>query len=124
MPQSSCLNWREAKAKAPPVSGRRFQISLTLVSLPRTWRRLRQKAFTLRALAGQLTGAAHSFGAFTRTLFRRLLVMVTTLHFAESAFPLHLLFERLQRLVDVVVANENLYQGKSPVTRNQYQRDR
>jgi hypothetical protein len=37
--------------------------------------------------------------------------MVTALHFAESAFPLHLLLERLQRLIDVVIANENLYQG-------------
>ena len=81
----------------------------------------RQQAFTLSALAGQLTGAAHSFSAFTRTLFRRLLVMVAALHFAESAFPLHLLFERFQRLIDVVVANENLNQGTSPVTRNQYQ---
>jgi hypothetical protein len=30
------------------------------------------------------------------------------LHFAECAFPLHLLLERLQRLVDIVVAHENL----------------
>jgi hypothetical protein len=43
--------------------------------------------------------------------------MVTALHFAESAFPLHLLFERLQRLVDVVIADENLYQDRSPVTK-------
>lgn len=39
--------------------------------------------------------------------------MIAALHFAESAFPLHLLFERLQRLVDVVIANENLYQDPS-----------
>jgi hypothetical protein len=34
--------------------------------------------------------------------------MIATLHFAESAFPLHLLFERFQCLIDIVVANENL----------------
>ena len=68
------------------------------------------------ALAGQLAGAAHSFGAFAGTLFRRLFEVIATLHFAESAFPLHLLFERLQRLIDVVIANENLYQDPSPVT--------
>jgi hypothetical protein len=34
--------------------------------------------------------------------------MGPTLHFAERAFPLHLLFQRLQRLVDIVVANKNL----------------
>lgn len=44
--------------------------------------------------------------------------MVPALHFAESAFPLHLLFERLQRLVDVVIADENLYQDPSPVNQN------
>ena len=43
--------------------------------------------------------------------------MITALHFAESAFPLHLLFERLQRLVDVVIADENLYQDLSPETK-------
>ncbi len=34
--------------------------------------------------------------------------MIATLHFAESAFPLHLLFERFQCLIDIVVAYENL----------------
>ncbi len=38
--------------------------------------------------------------------------MIATLHFAESAFPLHLLLERFQRLIDVVVADENLNQVK------------
>jgi hypothetical protein len=33
------------------------------------------------------------------------------LHFAERAFALHLLFQRLKGLVDVVVADENLNQG-------------
>jgi hypothetical protein len=33
------------------------------------------------------------------------------LHFAERAFALHLLLQRLQGLVDVVVADENLNQG-------------
>jgi hypothetical protein len=34
--------------------------------------------------------------------------MVPTLHFAKSAFPLHLLLQRLQRLLDIVVPNKNL----------------
>jgi hypothetical protein len=42
--------------------------------------------------------------------------VIAALHFAESAFPLHLLFERLQRLIDVVVAYENLYQDPTPKT--------
>jgi hypothetical protein len=42
--------------------------------------------------------------------------MVAALHFTEGALALHLLLERLQRLIDVVIADENLYQDPSPVT--------
>ena len=85
----------------------------TASGLARLGHRFWQEALALGALARELAGAAHRFGAFTRTLFGRLFIMVAALHFAESAFPLHLLFERLQRLVDVVIANENLYQDPS-----------
>lgn len=37
--------------------------------------------------------------------------MIAALHFAESALPLHLFLQRLQSLVDVVVANVNLNDG-------------
>ncbi|QTC86787.1 hypothetical protein [Brevundimonas pondensis] len=33
------------------------------------------------------------------------------LHFTEAAFALHLLLQGLERLIDVVVADENLNQG-------------
>ena len=67
-------------------------------------------SFTLGALAGQLAGAAHGFRLLARALFRRLLVVNVTLHFAEVAFALHLLLQRLEGLIDVVVADENLNQ--------------
>ena len=38
--------------------------------------------------------------------------MHVTLHFAEVAFTLHLLLQGLQRLIDVIVTNENLNQGR------------
>jgi hypothetical protein len=34
--------------------------------------------------------------------------MVAALHFAEEPFALHLLLERLQRLIDVVIADHDL----------------
>jgi hypothetical protein len=74
---------------------------------------LRQQAFALGALSGQLARPAHRLGALARTLFGRLFVVISALHFAESPFPLHFLFERLQRLIDVVIANENLNQDPS-----------
>ena len=39
--------------------------------------------------------------------------MAAKLHFAENTLALHLLLERLEGLVDVVVTNENL-QAKVP----------
>lgn len=40
--------------------------------------------------------------------------MIAALHFAKGAFALHFLFERFQRLVDVVVANDDLNDNASP----------
>ena len=37
--------------------------------------------------------------------------MVTALHLAESTFPLHLLFQCLERLLDIVIAHDNLNDG-------------
>src|SRR5437762_11911806 len=37
--------------------------------------------------------------------------MTPELHFAKDAFPLHLLFQRFQRLIDIVVANDDLQAG-------------
>jgi hypothetical protein len=68
----------------------------------------RQQAFALHPLAGQLARAAHGFGLLARPLFRRLFVMDVTLHLPEGAFALHLLLQGFQRLVDIVVAYENL----------------
>ncbi len=36
--------------------------------------------------------------------------MHVALHFTEAAFTLHLLFQGFERLIDVIIANENLYQ--------------
>jgi hypothetical protein len=68
-------------------------------------------AFALQALAQQLAGAADGFGAFARPLLRWLLVIAPQLHLAENALALHLLLERAQSLVDIVVADENLNDG-------------
>jgi hypothetical protein len=70
---------------------------------------VRQQAFPLGFLAGQLARATNSFSLFTGLLFRRLLKIVAQLHFAEDAFALKLLLERLQRLINVIVADENLH---------------
>lgn len=98
----------------PAVSAAAVTFALAkLQASARLRRRTRQEAFALGPLAGQLTRAAHSFGGFARPLLGRLFIMIATLHFTESAFPLHLLLQRLQRLIDVVVAHENLNQDPS-----------
>ena len=71
----------------------------------------RQQAFALSALAGQFTGAADRLGLLTRALLRGLLVVRAALHLAESAFPLHFLFQRAERLLHVVIAYDDLDYG-------------
>src|SRR5580698_4302090 len=74
---------------------------------------LRQHALALQALALQLAIAAYGLSALAGALLTRLLVVASELHLAEDAFALHLLLQRLQRLVDIVVANDDL-QRKAP----------
>ena len=70
----------------------------------------RQQAFALQLLASQLARAAHGFGLFTGLLLGGLFVVSAELHLAENSLALHLLLQRLQGLVDVIVADENLNQ--------------
>jgi hypothetical protein len=68
----------------------------------------RNGALALRTLPLQLAVTADRFRAFSSALLARLLVMASQLHLAEDAFALHLFLQRLQRLIDVVVANNDL----------------
>src|SRR5438128_2085324 len=71
------------------------------------------RAFALGALALELAGPADRSSALTRPLFRRLLVMTAQLHLAVDAFALQLLLERAQRLLDIIVANDDLHKVPS-----------
>src|SRR5438128_8645874 len=73
----------------------------------------RQQAFTLQLLARELAGAAYGFGLFTGLLLGGLFIMTAELHLAENPLALHLLFQRFQGLIDIVVANENLHPASS-----------
>src|SRR5262249_16474855 len=74
-------------------------------------RLLRQQTFTLQLLAGQLAGPANRLGLLARLLLRGLFVVDAKLHLAEDPLALHLLFERLEGLINIVVANENLHEA-------------
>src|SRR5438309_16704 len=73
----------------------------------------RQQAFALQLLAGQLARAAHGFGLFAGLLLGGLFVVTAELHLAENTLALHLLLERLEGLIDVVIADENLHAASS-----------
>jgi hypothetical protein len=68
----------------------------------------RQEALALGPLTSQFPRPSHGLGLLSCALFRGFFVVLPTLHFAERAFPLHLLFQRFQRLLYIVVANKNL----------------
>ena len=69
----------------------------------------RDQAFTLGALAGQLAGAADGFGLLPGPFFRRLFIMIAQFHFAEDAFTLHLFFQSLEGLINIIIANDYLH---------------
>src|SRR5580704_3165225 len=71
----------------------------------------RQKPFALQFLAGQLAGPAYRLRLLAGALFRGLFIMAAQFHLAKNALPLHLFLERLEGLINVIVANENLHAG-------------
>lgn len=73
------------------------------------WWLARQGAFALKPLARQLAGAANRFSFLARLLFRRLFIEVAQLHFTKYSFALHLLLQRPERLIDVIIANQYLH---------------
>ena len=76
---------------------------------PSNARRIVLEAFALQPLALHLPGAANSLGSLAGAALRRLFEMAAQLHLAKNTFALHLLLQRLERLIDIVVANENLH---------------
>src|SRR5215471_11236026 len=98
-------------------------VSATATTATRTCARSRtrlhrQQAFALHLLARQLSSPADRFRLFPRLLFRWFFVVAAELHLAENALTLHLLFQRLEGLVDIVVANENLHACSFVVARS------
>jgi hypothetical protein len=77
----------------------------------RGWSLAGQQPFALQTLALQLAVPTNSFSTFPCPLFRWFFVMTPQFHLAKDAFPLHLFFQRFQRLIDIVVANDDLQAG-------------
>ena len=102
---------RSHSATARPVPAGRWAASATDTVCARLG--LAGRAFALGALALELAGAADRRGALTRPLFRRLLVMTAQLHLAVDALALQLFLERAQRLLNIVVANDDLHKVPS-----------
>ena len=57
---------------------------------------------------GRYIGLVDRFSLFPVRSFRRLFVKSSTLHLAKHAFAPHFLLEHTERLIDIVVADEDL----------------
>ena len=68
-------------------------------------------ALPLLPFAGKLTGPPDSFRFLPRAPLRWLLVGTPEFHFPENALALHLLLQRFQGLIDIIVANDHLDDG-------------
>jgi hypothetical protein len=69
----------------------------------------RQQTLALQLFAGEFAGATDGFRLLPDSPFRRFLVILAQLHLAKETFALHLLFQRPEGLVDIVVTDENLH---------------
>lgn len=105
----ACNRLRQHSAKAYRIAARRGGLFPSRATTFILNRKGCLEALALQPLALQLAGAAHGFRRLTRTTLRRLFVMPPQLHLTEDSFPLHLLLERLERLIDVVVTHEDLH---------------
>ena len=70
------------------------------------------QTLALGALAGKFASAAHSFRLLAGLLFRRLFEMRAGFHLPEEALALHFLLQRAKGLFDIVVADDDLYDGQ------------
>jgi hypothetical protein len=68
-------------------------------------------AFPVHPLPQKLAVTTHGFGLFPSLAFGRLFIGTAQFHLPEDTFTLHLLFERFQRLIDVVVAYDYVNDG-------------
>jgi hypothetical protein len=68
----------------------------------------RQEAFALEFFASKLTSTADRLRFLAGSLLRRFFKVTAELHLAENALALQFFLKRLEGLVNVVVANENL----------------
>lgn len=69
-------------------------------------------AFSIHPLPQKLAVAAHGLGFLPGLALGRLLIGTAQLHFPEDTFALHLLLERFQRLIDVVVSYDYVNDGR------------
>ena len=69
------------------------------------------EAFALHPLAHQFAITANGLGAFAGLTFGGFLIGAAQFHFPEYAFALQLFLEGAQRLIDIVVANDDLNDG-------------
>ena len=67
----------------------------------------------LQPLALKLARTPNRCRTLTGALFRWLFVMTAQLHLAIDALTLQLLLERAQRLVDIIIANDDLHKKPS-----------
>ena len=112
-------SWRSADRISPPERKKprrevRKGFSNCVLRLAVNARASLDETLALCPLAGQLARTANGLCTLAGFLFGRLLEVIAPLHFTEQAFTLHLLLERLQCLVDIVIANHDLNNNHSP----------
>src|SRR5579863_140451 len=106
--------YRSAARSAAPAAGTRTAtLHAGTCAAEYRLRLHRQQALALQLLAGKLARTAHGFGLFAGLLLGGLFIVTAEFHLAENTLALHLLLQRLEGLIDIVIANENLHAASS-----------
>ena len=74
------------------------------------------QTLALGALTSKFASAAHSFCFLASLLLRWLFEMRAGFHFPEKALTLHFLLQRTKGLFDIVVADNDLYDGQISIS--------
>src|SRR5262249_20223151 len=105
---------RHVRPRLEARSARAAASSLTWVH-----RRLhRQQTLALQLFSGELAGATDGFCLLPDSPLGRLFIVAAELHLAEETFALHLLLQRLEGLLDIIVTDKNLHLCSSLIQRS------
>jgi hypothetical protein len=100
-----CYGYTLSEPKFGSKGGKRLQLPARSGTCQPYW----LEALAFQPLAFEFPCAPDCFGGLARAAFRRFFIVPPNFHFSENSFPLQLFLERFERLINIIIANQNLH---------------